>query len=326
MLNQEQIRRLLEKFERGTCTEEELRQLQDWLDNQAARGKDWEFAGEDDKARTKSRMEKVVLSAIQSAAANPPSVAAEPAPVRRIGGRPWLKWVAVAAAILLVIWGVGLLERPAAVVKIASGPGEMKKILLPDGSTAWLNDNSELAWREGFAGGRTVELRRGEAFFDVKKDADHVFSVQSDSLTTTVLGTSFSIKKIGAGDLNISVVTGKVMVSRHTDTLGFLRPNQRLRYHYRSEQAAVDTLLAGEADGWIHGDIFLRNASLAEVIQLLENHFKVTVHNKRLAYTGEYYLQAKSDISLPEIVQILNLLGKKDHVQFSLRGQSMTIQ
>jgi len=211
-------------------------------------------------------------------------------------------------------------------VRIASGPGEMKKILLPDGSTAWLNDNSELAWREGFAGGRTVELRRGEVFFDVKKDPDHVFSVKSDSLTTTVLGTSFSIKKIGMGDLNISVVTGKVMVSRHSDTLGLLRPNQRLRYHHRSDQAAMDTLLAGEADGWIHGDIFLRDATLAEVIQLLENHFKVTVHNKRLAYTGEYYLQAKSDISLPEIVQILNLLGKKDHVQFSLQGQTMTIQ
>lgn len=240
--------------------------------------------------------------------------------------KPWLKWTAVAAAILLVVWGVGLLNRPAAIVKIASGPREMKKILLPDGSTAWLNDNSELAWREGFAGGRTVALLRGEAFFDVKKDPDHVFAVQSDGLTTTVLGTSFSIKKIGAGDLNISVVTGKVMVNRHTDTLGFLRPNQRLRYQYRRQQAAIDTLLAGEADGWIHGDIFLRDASLAEVIQLLENHFKVTIHNNRPAYTGEYYLQVKSDISLPEIVQILNLLGKKDHVQFSLQGQTMSIK
>lgn len=313
MNQDEHIRRLLEKYEQNSCTAEELRQLEEWLELQAAAGKPWIFSGEEERAQLREKIRLDILSRIE--------------PARRIMMRPVWKGVAAAAVLLCCVWGISHLTGLRQILILSSAPGHIQKVLLPDGSTAWLNENTELAYHKGFAGDRSIELRRGEGFFDVKKDPAHPFTVTSNGLTTTVLGTSFSAKLIGgSGDLKISVVTGKVMVSRPSDTLGILQPSQRLRYDRHTGRALVDSVLTGEADGWIHGDIFLRDASLAEVIQWLQDHFKVTVYNKRLAYTGEYYLQAKNDIQLPEMVKILNLLGKKDHVQFSLQGQTMIIQ
>lgn len=321
---EEQIRRLLEKYEQQACSAEELQQLHEWLEEKAAAGSPWEFADAEDRQSAKHKMQAVILSATGMPVEQPGRAATI---------APWLKYAAVAAGILLCVWGIRLLTRTPAEIIAVSEPGKIKALVLPDGSRVWLNDNSELAYHSDFAAHRNLELRRGEAFFDVQKDPAHVFTVWSHGLATTVLGTSFSARTIGGtGDLKVTVVTGKVMVSRQTekaetmDTLGVLLPYQRLRYNKVSGRAVVDSVLTGEADGWIRGDIFLQNASLAEVIQWLQDHFKVNVNNKRHTYTGEYYLQAKSDIPLPEVLKILNLLGKRDHVQFSLQQQTIIIQ
>lgn len=126
--------------------------------------------------------------------------------------------------------------------------------------------------------------------------------------------------------VKVSVATGKVSVSRQKDTLGFLLPQQRLRYDRQSGRSDIDSVLSGEAGGWINGDLLLQNASLGEVIQWLQDHFKLSINNRRRIYAGEYYLQVKSDISLPEVLKILNLLGKKDHVRFELQNSTIIIQ
>ena len=248
-------------------------------------------------------------------------------PVKAIGAYRWMRYAAAAAVILLIgstVWFIS--GRPRRMV-VASMPGQIEKIALPDGSTVWLNDNTEIAYYSDFTRHRSIELKKGEAFFEVKKDAAHPFTVQSNEVQTTVKGTSFSVKMIDrTGDIKVSVVTGKVLVHNQQDTLGVLVPRQRLRFTHQSNAAAIDSVQAGEANAWMQGESFLQNASLNEVIQWLHDHFNVKVNNKRLNYTGEYYLQVKRDISLQEIIKILNLLGSKDKVQFILNNQTVIIQ
>jgi transmembrane sensor len=314
--HQQYIHQLLDKFNRQACTPEELQELHNWLDEKAAAGEQWSFTSDEEKAQLKLTMQQAVFSTITANT-----------PVKTIGKYRWMRYAAAAAAILLLTGSVWYLNaRPSRMV-IASMPGKMEKITLPDGSTVWLNDNTEIAYYSNFTGNRTIELTKGEAFFEVKKDATHPFTVQSNDVQTTVKGTSFSVKMIDrTGDIKVSVVTGKVLVHNQQDTLGLLVPRQRLRFIHRSHAAAIDSVQAGEANAWMQGELFLQNASLNEVIQWLQDHFNVKVNNKRLNYTGEYYLQVKRDISLQEIIKILNLLGSKDKVQFILYNQTVIIQ
>lgn len=304
---QEHIDQLLEKFRRNACSAEELQELYSWLDKQSAAGEPYSFTNDNARLLLKSRMRNVVFAAV--------------------GSRyRWMKYAA-AAAVLIVCCSLAFWFTRATRVVVAVAPGKLKKQLLPDGSTVWLNDNSIVVYYSNFSGHRNIELQQGEAFFEVKKDAAHPFTVLSNGVSTTVKGTSFSVKKIDrTGDVKVSVVTGKVLVHKQQDTLGYLLPGQRLRYIKQQNTARIDSAQVGEANAWIYGDLFLQNATLNEVMQWLHDHFNVSVENRRTNYTGDYYLQVKRDISLQEVVRILNLLGSKDHIKFSLHNQTVFIQ
>jgi ferric-dicitrate binding protein FerR (iron transport regulator) len=315
-LNQQQhIDQLLDKVRRNACTPEELQELHHWLDQQAAAGNEYEFTGTDEKEQLRLNMQRVVLQAITT-----------PHPGRSITRTRWKKYAAAAAILLAsssVLWY--FTSRPK-LITIAAAPGQVVKKALPDGSTVWLNDNSELTYYSNFSRERTIVLQRGEAFFQVKKDASHPFTVQSKDVNTTVKGTSFSVKMIGdAGDIKVSVVTGRVLVHKLHDTLGLLTPGQRLRFVHQMGASRIDHVQPGEANAWIQGELFLQNAPLNEVIQWLQNHFNVKVQNSRAINTGNYYLQVKRDISLPEVISILNLLGAKDNIRFELNNETVII-
>lgn len=315
MNQQQHIEQLLDRFRRNACTPEELQELHHWLDQQAAAGKDYEFTGEDEKERLRLSLRQGVLDAI--------TTPVKELPITRTR---WKKYAAAAAIFLAggsVLWY--LASRPR-LITLAAAPGQVVKKALPDGSTVWLNDNSEVTYYSNFTHERTLVLQRGEAFFEVKKDATHPFTVQSKDVNTTVKGTSFSVKMIGdAGDIKVSVVTGKVLVHKQQDTLGFLTPGQRLRFVHQLGAPQIDRVQPGEANAWIQGELFLQNAPLNEVIQWLQNHFNVKVQNSRPINTGNYYLQVKRDISLPEVISILNLLGAKDNIRFELNNQTVII-
>jgi ferric-dicitrate binding protein FerR (iron transport regulator) len=311
----EHIEQLLEKFSRNACTKEELQELYNWLDIQSAAGEPYSFANDNARLLLKSRMRDAVFAA----------VVPNPA-VKTISRSRWIKYAAAAAIIGICITTVYWFTRPYEVV-VAAAPGTIEKRTLPDGSTVWLNDNSTIAYYSNFAGHRNIVLKKGEAFFEVKKDAAHPFTVLSNGVSTTVKGTSFSVKMLSrTGDLKVSVVTGKVLVHKQNDTLGYLLPGQRLRYLKQQGTATTDKVQTGEANGWIQGEQFLQNATLNEVIQWLQDHFNVHVQNRRTDLKGDYYLQVKSDITLPEVISILNLLGKKDQIQFLLHNQTVFIQ
>ena len=315
MNQQQHIDGLLDKFRRNACTPEELQELHRWLDEQAAAGNDYIFTNEEEKVQARLNMRRRVMEAVTMSS-----------PVRAITRTGWKKYAAAAAVLLAgssVLWYYA--SRPK-LITIAAAPGQVVKKALPDGSTVWLNDNSELTYYSNFSHERTIVLQRGEAFFQVKKDATHPFTVQSKDVNTTVKGTSFSVKMIGeAGDIKVSVVTGKVLVHKQRDTLGYLTPGQRLRFVHQIDASLIDHVQPGEANAWIAGELFLQNAPLSEVIQWLQNHFNVKVQNSRATNTGNYYLQVKRDISLPEVIGILNLLGAKDSIRFELNNETVII-
>ena len=86
---------------------------------------------------------------------------------------------------------------------------EVKEVTLPDGSIAWLNENSSLKYEQDF-NIRDIELD-GEAQFKVKHDASHPFTVSAGGTKTTVLGTTFNVHSdADKGSVEVSLIEGKV--------------------------------------------------------------------------------------------------------------------
>jgi transmembrane sensor len=309
---------LLEKYRNNTCTADELKWMEDYLDQLGKAEDGYIFSGEAEKKQTRETIRQNVFATINEERG---------ATIKKFTWKRFYTYAA-AACVLAVVSTIYFLSPKDKMINIASAAGQVMKHQLPDGSVALLNDSSVISYSSNdFKANRKINLVRGEVFFEVKKDPAHPFIVTSNEINTTVKGTSFSVKLLQqSGNVKVSVVTGRVAVSHASDTLDVLYPNQRLKYDHLSGKAIKDSIADAEANGWVNGEILMQNASLEEIAQWFESAFRVHVINYKHTNTGEYYLRINKNISLEEAIKILNLLGKKDKIKFSLQKQTVTIQ
>ena len=63
--------------------------------------------------------------------------------------------------------------------------GCISNATLPDGTIVWLNANSSLQYDPMMDGNERDVVLQGEAYFDVKADAEHPFNVKTPYMTVT---------------------------------------------------------------------------------------------------------------------------------------------
>jgi ferric-dicitrate binding protein FerR (iron transport regulator) len=144
-------------------------------------------------------------------------------PRRRLGLRRWLglsrapPYSTLAVALgasavtcLLVLAGWRFLMQPDHRVH-QTERGGFERVVLPDGSTASLNTNSEI--RVHFTHHqREIVLTRGEALFSVARDELRPFEVDAGANAVRALGTSFAVRLRPAGKVEVLVLQGEVAV------------------------------------------------------------------------------------------------------------------
>ncbi len=116
-----------------------------------------------------------------------------PAPQRR------LLWLTAIAAVLVICAGFGLsyLEmRKTATERFATAIGTQRSLNLADGTHVELNTDTVIHTSMA-SGTRTVQLDRGQAYFEVVHDARHPFVVIAGNRRITDLGTKFSVLRDG---------------------------------------------------------------------------------------------------------------------------------
>jgi len=86
--------------------------------------------------------------------------------------------------------------------------------VLEDGSVVYLSEQTSLRYPEQFAGDKREVALQGDAFFEIKKQAERPFFIDTDLARVEVTGTSFKIKSNAAIPFLLSVREGEVRVTR----------------------------------------------------------------------------------------------------------------
>ncbi|MCB1394172.1 FecR family protein [Nitrobacter sp.] len=167
-----------------------------------------------------------------------------------------------------------------------SGTGEMPTIELADGTTIQLNAFSAVSYRFT-AETRTVTLLRGQAFFQVAKDANRPFVVEANGGRTTALGTAFDVR-LDPNSTEVTVTEHAVSVTSHRPAAEpAVRVNEGQQAIYDRDgkvkdvrQADTHTVLA-----WRRGQLVVDNALLADVVTEIGRHFagRIIISNSDLA-------------------------------------------
>ncbi len=260
-MDQKTIDHILLKYQQGTATEEELAALEQLADKLLSAQEAEVFKSDLEKFEIKNEIrKKITLPSSQK-----------------------FNWLKVAASVALLVglsvtsWFVYQSANAPEMILVSTSFGEQKTIVLPDGSEVLINAMSSLEYPKIFGQeGREVSLK-GEALFQVTKDPNRPFVVESNGLNTSVLGTTFNVSAYEDDSLfQVSLVEGSVRVSDgETDRL--LIPGEQASYHTVSSELIKSNFDTSAVLAWRNREIVLSNTSFRQIQKIVERRFGVSL-------------------------------------------------
>lgn len=301
---------LIQRLLNNACSPEEQEQLQEYFQR-------YDLTEEKPEADhlyypaalQSERMHKAILKAI-----------GEAKPRRVIYMPKWLRNVAavlvplIALTIILIRYSNSGKRPVASVTRIENSAQTVRYVRLSDSSEIWLNKGASIILDEkGFASNRYITLK-GEAYFQVTHDAEHPFSVRTGDLSTTVLGTSFSIKAApGDGHTTVALITGKVQVAPEGSAGRILSPGESVMYDHNTRSVQA-TNLPFWFLAWKNKELTCNKEPLVNIVQYLSSYYsrqiRLRAGSKGLTYSGSLTLESNLSIVLNRLLFVHQLRHK----------------
>lgn len=236
--------------------------------------------------------------------------------------------VVCACSYLFYRLGQHEIENTFAQIVTEAPEGSTSKVILPDGTAVWLNAGSRITYSQGFGVKDRWLSLTGEGYFEVYKNREMPFLVQSGSLTVRVTGTKFDFRDYPSDrTATVSLDEGSValaLTGKEQEGEYRLKPNQRIVLDKRSGNLSLEDYTDNSARLWTDGTIMLNGRRLTDIAADLERTYAthITITNTALADTRFYGVFHRKDQSLP---QILNVLAGTGRIRYTIQGNSVKI-
>lgn len=288
---------LIYKYLENTATDDEMKQVLDWLDADPAHMRELD---ELDKVMAASVIygPDVLSPAPARKAARRIFTAADSAAAHRAlcRGAGAVAVVGVGLARMLADDRIGEWARRTTALEVPAG--QYLSMELQDGTKVWLNAGTRLEYPLVFAGGERRVKVAGEAMFDVEHDPAHPFVVETFACDVEVLGTKFDVTaEEREGLFSAALLRGSVKVTnRLTPGEQFvLKPNEEVRLAGRR----LNLNAIGSMDDylWTEGMISIKGLSFGELMHKFEKSFGVKIRIDRARMPEVDYNHGKIRIS-----------------------------
>lgn len=199
------------------------------------------------------------------------------------------------------------------------------KVVLPDGSVAWLNASSSLRFPTRFSGSRRTVVLTGEAYFEIAKNKRQPFIVTAGNISVTVTGTKFNVKAYPDEPyVSTTLEEGSVELTQ-TDIRDKrpvkLEPGYQGRYEH--QQIMVQEAHLEEALAWKNGQFVFRSEPLGNIMRTLSRWYDVEVSFSDPAANGLRFTGSiRKYGSIQEVLAMLELTRK---VNFTIHEKNISV-
>ena len=170
-------------------------------------------------------------------------------------------------------------EDPDGMLKVSyvcAPAGYQTMTVLSDGTRIRLNSGSRLDVLEDNGGERHVRLR-GEGYFDVARDEERPFILETSGMRVKVLGTAFNVTAYDELQ-SVVLVEGSVEAKgAGEEEAVVICPSERYVYDTVTGTGNVEVADVEEYTSWMDGYILLKGVGLREILDRLENYFGVEI-------------------------------------------------
>jgi len=324
---------LLDKYFKNKCTPEEklvvenyLREIEE-LPDQFVQKEEWDDAEDFPMSYERSDL---MFQAIKKQT------------LRKKHKHLWLTVCSIAAAVLVVLSTIfyasqtpDFKEKVAKLIpkkvskvnqisfkSINNFTDKIQKFTLPDQSTVKISPGGELTYALPFVAAKREVFLSGTSYFHVQKDKKHPFVVYAKGVSTTALGTSFTIVADEKSKIiTVKLHTGKVWV-KDVDSAGrnsmfskILLPGNALVFNRVDNKLNVETLNQIHSEKEVKSELIFSQAPLVAVFVKLEQHYKTKIifnadDLSAMSFTGTLNLNQTINQILTELTE-LNKLTKE---------------
>ncbi len=164
--------------------------------------------------------------------------------------------------------------------EISTHNGEMREVILPDGSKVMLNAGSVIIYPEEFRTSKRSVFLSGEAIFDVTHDADKPFIVSTSDIDIQVHGTVFNVNAYPESErTSATLCEGSISATLKKDGKCMaLIPDERLSYDRRTGEAAVAHVNSAEDTAWERGDMCFRSENIHNIARAIERKYGINTY------------------------------------------------
>ena len=195
------------------------------------------------------------------------------------------------------------------------------KLVLADGTTVWLNSDSDIRFPVTFSGDkRQVELR-GEAYFEVAKNVEKPFIVKINDYDIRVTGTQFNVRNYPGERVTTTLVEGSVQLERGKDVQKMYPGQQALLVDGQLVMKEVDVT---DVIGWREGTFSFKEVRLEDIINELARWYDFDVYYQNVEVKN-YHFTAwfRRNVSIEEVIEVLE---KTKKIKMKLDGKTLIVQ
>lgn len=191
--------------------------------------------------------------------------------------------------------------------------GQRLQVCLCDKSKIWLNAGSRLIFPPAFKSGKREVYLVGEAFFDVSKNPQKPFFVNTSYLSVKVLGTRFNVSCY-PDDIEITTVLeeGRVQIIDTQSAIpklkAELKPNQMARVTKSDNQLEVSNTDSGLYTTWKDGLLRFEQEPINQLINKIERYYNIKIILKD-SPKGDEKVRGKLDLNA-SMLNVLEYLTK----------------
>lgn len=204
---------------------------------------------------------------------------------------------------------------------LSTPTGGQYNIVLADGTKVFLNAVSSIKYPTQFNGDQRMVELEGEAYFEVAKNKNKPFLVNSDNQTIEVLGTHFNVHAYNNESVvKTTLLEGSVAVS-YKNQKTVLKPGQQSNTSSNFNKILIKEVDTEEAIAWKNGRFKFDNADLKSVMKQLERWYGIKVEYRGDVSDVRFNGGTFRNKNLSEVLKVLEL----SNIKFKVEGKTVIV-
>ena len=323
---------LVGKFKRGQCSLDELKRLEDHLQNEK-KVKDQMM---DEISQLKEdKSIQVDYSDLFWRIQKQISIQKRSYLSRFLSVNTMVSWAA-ALVLAFVIGGLASyfifsessIHQSNTFSEIVAPYGSKTEMILPDGSKVWLNAGSKLKYPNDFNSNNRDVLLEGEAFFQVEKNKSLPFVVNALGLDVKVVGTTFNVKAYESENtITTILVEGKVLLE--SEKYRFEKevemcPSQKAVFSKTDRKLVIADLEDVYSEiSWKDNLLIIKGEELVDLAVKLERKYDVSIR-----FDSEDVKEYKFTGTLKDetIQQVLDVIKFSAPIDYHINGKNIVLE